>query len=101
MLGCIHNNADELSRLVQPKMPDGTTSTPHEQNPIFVSTIRVKLSSGRTAIFKLESSKPLIVDPDGNLVDIHDHPGATCTSPQKVNQTDAITLNPTMNLGHS
>ena len=99
--GRIHNNADALSRLVQPKLPDGTTSTQHEQNPIFVSTIRVKLSSGRTAVVKLESSKPLIVDPDGNLVDVHDHPGATCTSPQKVNQIDAITLNPTMNLRDS
>ena len=58
--GRIHNNADAISRLVQPKMPDGTTTYRRSRR---------------------------------NLVDVHDHPGATCTSPQKVNQIDAITLN--------
>ncbi len=61
--GRIHNNADALSRLVPTNSSNSTTSI-HVQDdkPIFVSTIRVKLSKGRTAIVKLESSKPLIVD---------------------------------------
>ena len=66
--GRIHNNADVLSRLVQTNLLDSATTTPAEQNPTFVSTIRVKLSKGRTAIVRLESNKPLIVDPDGKLV---------------------------------
>ena len=40
----IHNNADALSRLVQTNLFDSATTTPAEQNPTFVSTIRVKLS---------------------------------------------------------
>ena len=71
--GRIHNNADALSRLVQTNLLDSGTTTPAEQNPTFVSTIRVKLSKGRTAIVKLESNKPLTVDPDGKLVNTHDH----------------------------
>ena len=51
--GCIHNNADALSCLVQTNLLDSVTTTPAEQNPTFVSTIRVKLSKGRTAIAKL------------------------------------------------
>ena len=50
--GRIHNNADALSRLV-PTNSSNSTSSIHvqdEQKPIFVSTIRVKLSQGRTAI---------------------------------------------------
>ena len=71
--GRIHNNADALSRLVQTNLLDSGTTKPAEQNPTFVSTIRVKLSKGRTAIVKLESNKPLTVDPDGKLVNTHDH----------------------------
>jgi hypothetical protein len=48
--GRIHNNTDALSRLVQTNLSDSTTTTQDEQNPTFVSTIRVKLSNGRTAI---------------------------------------------------
>ena len=99
--GRIHNNTDALSRLVQTNLSDSTTTTQDEQNPTFVSTIRVKLSNGRTAIVKLESSEPLIVDPDGKLVNIHDHHSANCPSSQEVNKIDAITLNPTMNLRDS
>ncbi len=68
---------------------------------LFVSTIRVKLSNGRTAIVKLESSKPLIVDPDGQLVTTHDPHSTTGPSSQAVNELSAITLNPTMNLRDS
>ncbi len=78
----IHNNADVLSRLV-PTNSSNSTSSIHvqdEQKPIFVSTICVKLSKGRTGIVKLESSKPLIVDPDGQLVTTHDPHSTTCPS---------------------
>ena len=96
--GCIHNNADALSRLVQTNLLDSVTTTPAEQNPTFVSTIRVKLSKGRTAIVKLESNKPLIVDPYGKLVNTHDHHSYNGPSSQEDNKIDAITLHPTMNL---
>ena len=79
-------------------MLDSGTTTPAEQNPTFVSTIRVKLSKGRTAILKLESNKPLIVDPDGKLVNTHDHHSTNGPSSQEGNKIDAITLHPTMNL---
>ena len=65
---------------------DSVTTTPAEQNPTFVSTIRVQLSNGRTAIVKLESSKPLIVDPDGKLVNTHDHHSYSGPSSQEGNQ---------------
>ena len=93
--GRIHNNADALSRLVQTNLLDSGTTTPAEQNHTFVSTIRVKLSKGRTAIVKLESNKPLIVDPDVNT---HDHHSTNGPSSQEGNKIDAITLHPTMNL---
>ena len=96
--GRIHNNADALSRLVQTNLLDSATTTPAEQNPTFVSTIRVKLSKGRIAIVKLESNKPLIVDPDGKLVNTHDHHSYNGPSSQEGNKVDAITLHPTMNL---
>ena len=96
--GRIHNNADALSRLVQTNLLDSGTTTRAEQNPTFVSTIRVKLSKGRTAIVKLESNKPLIVDPDGKLVNTHDHHSTNDPSSQEGNKIDAITLNQTMNL---
>ncbi len=101
--GRIHNNADALSRLVPTNSSNSTTSVhvQDEQKPIFVSTIRVKLSKGRTAIVKLESSKPLIVDPDGQLVTTHDPHSTTGPSSQAVNELSAITLNPTMNLRDS
>ena len=77
---------------------DSATTAPAEQNPTFVSTIRVKLSKRRTAIVKLESNKPLIVDPDGKLVNTHDHHSYNCPSSQEGNKIDTITLHPTMNL---
>ena len=79
-------------------MLDSATTTPAEQNPTFVSTIRVKLSKGRTAIVKLESNKPPIVDPDGKLVNTHDHHSYNGPSSQEGNKVDAISLHPTMNL---
>ena len=84
--GRIHNNADALSRLVQTNLLDSGTTTPAEQNPTFVSTIRVKLSKGRTAIVKLESNKT------------HDHHSTNGPSSQEGNKIDAITLHPTMNI---
>ena len=101
--GRIHNNADALSRLVQANSSDSTTSIIKDASqPAFVSTIRVKLSGGRTAIVKLESSKPLIVDTDSSLVNI---PGpnrrAVPPSPQDLKEVNTITLNPTMNLRDS
>jgi hypothetical protein len=58
--GRIHNNADALSRLVPTSSSNSTNiHVKDEPKPIFVSTIRVKLPKGRTAIVKLESSKPL------------------------------------------
>ena len=96
--GRIHNNPDALLCLVQTNLLDSATTTPAEQNPTFVSTIRVKLSKGRTAIVKLESNKPLIVDPDGKLVNTHDHYSHNGPSSQEGNKVDAITLHPTMNL---
>ena len=69
--GRIHNNADALSRLVQNNSQEHTACIKNTQQPAFVSTIRVKLSGG-TAIVKLESSKPFVIDPDGTLVNIHD-----------------------------
>ena len=54
------------------KSQEPTTCSKNAQQQAFVSTIRVKLSGGRTAIVKLDSSKPLIVDTDGTLVSIHD-----------------------------
>ena len=96
--GRVHNNADALSRLVRTNVAESPTNTPGDASPTFISTIRVKLSKGRTAIVKLESRKPLVVNPDGTLVNIHDHNSAAHSFPQTVNKMDAITLNPTMNL---
>ena len=100
--GRIHNNADALSRLVQANSSDSTTSIIKDASqPAFVSTIRVKLSGGRTAIVKMESSKPLIiVDTDGSLVNIHG-PNRFPPSPQDLKEVNPITLNPTMNLRDS
>ena len=48
---------------------------------------------GRTAIVKLESSKPLVIDPDGTLVNIHDqNHGAVPRQPQEAGQVNTITL---------
>ena len=48
---------------------------------------------GRTAIVKLESSKPLVIDPDGTLVNIHDqNHGAVPRPPQEAGQVNTITL---------
>ena len=100
--GRIHNNADALSRLVQTNSNELTTLDKHAQQPGFVSTIRLKLSGGRTANVKLESSKPLIVDTGGNLINIHDHNrDAISHSPQEAEQVNTITLNPTVNLRDS
>ena len=63
--GRIHNNANALSRLVQTNSQEHTTCIKNTQQPAFLSTIRVKFSGRRTAIVKLESSKPLIIDSDG------------------------------------
>ena len=87
--GRIHNNADALSRLVQNNSQEYTTCIKNTQQPAFVSTIRVKLSGGRTAIVKLESSKPLVIDPDGTLVNIHDENHG---APQEAGQVNTITL---------
>ena len=88
--GRIHNNADVLSRLVQTNLLDSATTTSAQQNPAFVSTIRVKLSKGRTAIVKLESNKPLVVDPDGKLVNTHDHHSYNGPSSQEGNKIDPM-----------
>jgi hypothetical protein len=103
--GRIHNNADALSRLVQANSSNSITSIIKDASqPPFFSTIRVKLSGGCTAIVKLEleSSKPLIVDKDGSLVNI---PGpnrrAVPPPPQDLKEVNTITLNPTMNLRDS
>ncbi|CAB4022215.1 Transposon Ty3-G Gag-Pol poly, partial [Paramuricea clavata] len=78
--GRIHNNADALSRLVQANSSDSTTSiTKDASQPVFVSTIRVKLSGGCTAIVKR----------------------AVPSSPQDLKEVNTITLNPTMNLRDS
>ena len=95
--GQIHNNADALSCLVQTNSNEPTMLTKHAQQPAFVSTIHVKLSRGRTAIVK-----PLIIDTDGNLINIHDHNrDAISHSPREVGQVNTITLNPTVNLRDS
>ena len=100
--GRLHNNADALSRLVQTNSQEHTTCINNTQQPAFVSTIRVKLSGGRTAIVKLESSKPLIIDPDGTLVNIHDqNHGAVPRPPQEARQVNTITLSPIINLRDS
>ena len=79
-----------------------TTCIKNTPQPAFVSTIRVKLSGGRTAIVKLESSKPLIIDPDGTLVNIHDQShGAVASPPQEAGQVNTITLSPIINLRDS
>ena len=66
---------------------------------MLVANIRVKLSGGRTALVKLESSKPLIVNTDGSLVNIHDqNRDVVSYPPQKVAQVNTITLNPSLNL---
>ena len=96
--GRIHNNADVLPRLVQAKSQEPTTCSKKAQQQAFVSTIRVKLSGGRTAIVKLDSSEPLIVDTDGTLVSIHDQNRSAADPMQQIN---TITLNPTRNLRDS
>ena len=56
----------------------------------------------RTAIVKLERSKPLIIDPDGTIVNIHDqNHGAVPRPPQEAGQVNTITLNPIINLRDS
>lgn len=98
--GRIHTNADALSRLVHPH-GDNVSCANAVQCKKFVSTIRVKLSGGRTAIVKLESSKPLLVNPNGSLVNIHDSCSidSSFELPCPPTNVNAITLDPTINLG--
>ena len=100
--GRLHNNADALSCLVQTNSQEHTMCIKNMQQPALVSTICVKLSGGRTAIVKLESSKPLIIDPDATLVNIYDqNHGAVPRPPQEAGQVNTITLSPIINLGDS
>jgi hypothetical protein len=64
--------------------------------------LRLNTCQAIQAVVKLESSKPLIVDPDGQLLTAPAPHSSTCPKFQEAHhKISTITLNPTMNLGDS
>jgi hypothetical protein len=79
--GRLHTNADALSRLVQSpgeqqEQASATATTTCHNSPasteseVVKTTVKVKLSSGRTVLITFEGSKPLETDSTGALVTV-------------------------------
>ena len=79
--GRLHTNADALSRLVQSpgeqqEQAGATATTTYHNSPtsteseVVKTTVKVKLSSGRTVLITFEGSKPLETDSMRALVTV-------------------------------